>query len=351
MNLALRALDAGLLPDAILRAGIRHLLRQRLAEEAAGGLDEQDRRFHEFLRRCDASPIAVHTAAANEQHYEVPTQFYQTVLGPRLKYSSGLWPAGCTSLAAAEENMLAQSVERAAISDGMDLLDLGCGWGSLTLYLAERYPHSRITALSNSRTQREHIEAQAAARGFANVRVETANAAEWQPGQTFDRVLSVEMFEHMRNHRALLRRIASWLNPEGLLFVHIFCHRHFAYEYEERDEWDWMTRYFFTGGTMPSFGLFAQFQEDLLLESSHAISGVHYSQTLEAWLSRMDANRSALTPLFEKAYPGEARRWWNRWRVFFLACSELFRFRSGSEWFVGHYTFRKRAASAPYAGE
>jgi cyclopropane-fatty-acyl-phospholipid synthase len=345
-TLFLPLLERGLLPDALIRLGIRRNLAAKLAEEAAGGVEAQSERRRRFVAELDASPIAIHTTHANAQHYEVPTGFFQLVLGPHLKYSSGLWAVGVADLAGAERAMLELTAARAALADGQRILELGCGWGSLTLFMAERYPRASITAVSNSRTQREHIEAECRRRGFSNVTVITADMNDFEAPGRYDRVVSVEMFEHMKNYRALMRRIASWLEPGGALFVHIFTHREFAYPYEVKGEESWIDRHFFTGGNMPSDTLLLEFQDDLAIEERWRVDGRHYAKTAEAWLANMDRHRAAIRPLLADTYgPRETERWWNYWRVFFIACAELWSYRGGQEWMVSHYRFRKRAAT------
>jgi cyclopropane-fatty-acyl-phospholipid synthase len=335
-------LGSNLIPDPALRAGIRHLLRRRLREEGEGGLEAAHARFMGFLERMKAGPIAVHTAEANEQHYEVPPEFFRLVLGPRLKYRSCLWPAGGT-LDQAEEAMLALTCARAGLQDGQRILELGCGWGSLTLWMAERYPGCAVTAVSNSAPQREFILGRARELGLSNVEVLTADMNAFDPpARDYDRVVSVEMFEHMRNYEALLGRIASWLAPEGRLFVHIFTHREHAYPFEPRDASDWMARRFFTGGMMPSDHTLLYFQKDLRILGHWRVSGRHYQATAEAWLRRLDAAGGQVLELFARTYgAGAARNRFGQWRVFFLACAELFGSGGGERWFVSHYLFAK----------
>jgi cyclopropane-fatty-acyl-phospholipid synthase len=341
MNWGIELAERGRLPEFALRAGIRRLLRGRLQQIGNGGEAAIVRRRSALLTAMRRGPIAVATREANEQHYEVPAEFFHRVLGARLKYSGCYWPDGVETLDAAEEAMLELTCERAGVEDGMELLDLGCGWGSLALWLAERYPQSRVLAVSNSDGQRRFIERRAAERGLERLEVVTRDVNDFHPGRTFDRVLSVEMFEHMRNYRELLARIASWLAPGGRLFVHVFCHRERPYLFERDGGADWMARHFFTGGLMPSADLFLEFGDDLQMEKTWLVDGRHYERTARAWQHRLEADRKAIVELFGDVYgAAEARRWFHRWRLFFLACAELFAYNDGQEWLVGHYRLR-----------
>ncbi len=331
------------MPDVLVRAGVRRMAADRLAERPLWDGDE-------LADRLAAGPIALRTDAANEQHYEVPAEFFRLVLGPRLKYSACLWEPGTTTLADAEDAMLRLTCERAGVVDGMRILDLGCGWGSLTLWIAEHFPSCRIVAVSNSAGQRRFIEQRCAERGFANVTVVTADINDFRPDLSFDRVLSIEMFEHVRNHALLLERIAGWLNPEGRLFVHIFTHRDFAYTYEAESEDDWMARWFFTGGMMPSRDWLERFAEHLVVERDWHLSGTHYQRTLDAWLEKLDAQRSVVRKLFAATYGADAADlWYQRWRLFFLGSAETFGYSGGSEWGISHYLFAPRLQSRPSA--
>ncbi len=342
-NLAITATERGIVPDALVRAGIRRLLRARLSAIDARDAGAAAARTEAFVAAMRDAPIALLPHKANEQHYEVPAEFFAEVLGPHRKYSSAWWPEGVTDLLEAEERALAATCERAELADGQRILELGCGWGSLTLWMAHRFPRSRITAVSNSHSQRAYIEDAARRRGLRNVDVVTCNAEHFEPDGTFDRVVSVEMFEHLRNWPRMFGRVARWLEPGGRFFMHVFVHRSTPYAFDVQDDTDWMSEHFFSGGMMPSDDLALRFQDDLRLLSRWRWDGTHYARTSEAWLANMDARRETLWPIVAQTYGAErAGLWWMRWRLFFLSCAELFGHDHGREWWVAHYLFEPR---------
>jgi len=342
---ALEAAERGWIPEPILRMGIRRLCAERLSlEKERHGHKDSTESLVEVMSR---GPVAVATAEANEQHYEQPTALFAGTLGPRLKYSCCFWPEGVRSLAEAEDRALEETTKRARLSDGMDILELGCGWGSLTLWIASKYPNARITAVSNSATQRLHIESEARKHGWKGIRVITGDMNTFDTQDRFDRVLSVEMFEHMNNYRELFSRISRWMRPGGLLFVHVFAHRQYAYKYASEGAGDWMARNFFTGGVMPSEKLLTRFQDNVRLVEQWWWSGDHYRRTAEAWLDNMAANRGLVMEALSSEHGRRsAHVWYQRWRMFYLACAELWGYRNGQEWGVAHYLFERGEASA-----
>ena len=338
--------EQGLVPDRFIRSAIRRLLRGRLEELRPDDAEHIAEATQAFVAAMHQAPIALLTEKANEQHYELPPEFFALALGPHRKYSCCHWGPGIGSLADAEEQALAITCERAQLADGQRILELGCGWGSLTLYMAQRFPHARILAVSNSAPQREYIAAIAARRGLFNVQVVTCDMNDFSAPDDFDRVVSVEMFEHMRNHAMLFERISRWLAPGGKFFMHIFVHRAVPYLFEDEGEDDWMSRHFFSGGMMPSAALPLHFQRHLQIAAQWSWSGTHYERTANAWLENLDSQKAEALGILEATYgSGHGALWLQRWRMFFMACAELWGFRGGSEWFVGHYLFESRARS------
>lgn len=335
-------ISSGFVPDFILRYGIRKLLKERIKEITPLPPHSVEEVKKKFVSMMKTSPLAVQTRDANEQHYEVPTDFYLYALGPNLKYSCAYFEDGDT-LESAEIKMLERTVSMARIKPGDKVLELGCGWGSLTLFMAKNFPECQITGVSNSATQKLHIEQKARDRGLANVRIITADMNNFNTEEKFDRVVSVEMFEHMRNYDLLLSRISNWLNPNGTLFVHIFVHKSTPYLFEVKDDSDWMSKYFFSGGMMPSDDIFTFFQENFKLVEHVRYNGIHYAKTSEEWLKNTDRNKQKIMDIFEKHYgPKEGRKWLEYWRIFFMACAELWKYDDGREWFVSHYLMEKK---------
>jgi cyclopropane-fatty-acyl-phospholipid synthase len=346
-NLAISWTEQGLVPDAVIRAGIRRLCKQRLVEIHAGDAEAASAAFEKFVADMNTAELALLPQKANEQHYEVPAAFYAAALGGHRKYSSCYWPQEVSNLDDAEAVSLNSTCERAGIANGQSILELGCGWGSLSLWMAEHYPMSRITAVSNSRSQREHILSEAARRGLQNVDVITCDMNVFTTDARFDRIVSVEMFEHMRNWQTLFARIHDWLIPGGRFFMHVFCHRSTPYEFVDNGPSDWMGRHFFSGGIMPSDDLALRFQERLKLVQRWRWDGTHYEKTANAWLANVDARRDAVMPVLVATYgDAVAQQWLQRWRIFFMACAELFGYNHGQEWWVSHYLFERPIAAA-----
>jgi cyclopropane-fatty-acyl-phospholipid synthase len=347
MSYAERAInwtEQGLVPDAVIRSGIRRLLKQRLAEIHADDIERHGADTAAFIEMMNSSPVAPVPEKANEQHYEVPQAFFGFALGARRKYSSCFWGEGIASLDAAEAAALTITCERAELADGQRILELGCGWGSLSLWMAERYPRASITAVSNSHSQRAYIEGEAAKRGLTNLHIVTCDMNDFDIEQRFDRIVSVEMFEHMRNYRQLFERVHNWLVPGGKFFMHIFVHRDVPYEFVDAGASDWMSRHFFSGGIMPSNELPLFFQDHLKIKQRWHWNGQHYEKTANAWLSNLDMHRDQVFPLLAQTYGANAaEQWFNRWRIFFMACAELWGYRNGQEWFVSHYLFERPA--------
>ncbi|MBL4681958.1 MAG: class I SAM-dependent methyltransferase [Pseudomonadales bacterium] len=330
--------EQGYVPDWITRVGIRRLLKKRLNQEKRKFKAEHA--LQSLINEMNNSALAINTQDANKQHYEVPTEFYERTLGIHKKYSCGYFNTHVTNLSTAEEEMLSISCERAGLVDGMDILELGCGWGSLTLWMALHYPNSKIVAVSNSSTQKEFIDATTVQRNLNNIEIITSDMNDFSTATKFDRVVSIEMFEHMRNHQLLFQRIAQWLKPEGKLFFHIFCHKNIPYFFETKGKSDWMAEHFFTGGLMPSYDLPLAIESDLNLENRWIVNGKHYAKTNRAWLDQLDSNQDQILNILKKSKdPTPEIIQMNRWRIFFMACEELFAYNQGKEWHVGHYLF------------
>jgi cyclopropane-fatty-acyl-phospholipid synthase len=331
--------ERGVMPDATIRAGIRKLLRDRLRKERKESGELQLDEFYALIDSMNSSPVAVATNTANEQHYEVPSAFFETFMGPHMKYSCGLWQESTSTLRQAEINMLEMTALRAELEDGMDILELGCGWGSLSLWMAQHFPNSKIVAVSNSQTQKRYIDA----RGFPNLEVVTADMNVFATEQRFDRVVSVEMFEHMRNWSELMHRISGWLRDDGKFFMHIFVHRELAYLFNDSGKVNWMAEHFFKEGMMPSERLPFVLNQHLLVDHHWRVNGKNYARTLRAWLDNFDRNQAQALAILEKHCDShEARTQFGRWRIFFMASEELFGFKEGEEWYVAHYLFKKR---------
>ena len=334
--------ETGLVPDSVIRAGIRRLLENKRREIRADDVEAAAATLNEFVAMMNASPIALVPDLANEQHYEVPAEFFNQVMGDHLKYSCCYWPEGVATMTEAEAAALTLTCERAEIEDGMQVLDMGCGWGSLSLWIAEHYPNATVTSVSNSTSQRDFIMTQAAERGLSNITVIACDMNDFEAPGRYNRVVSIEMFEHMRNWGKLFSNIDRWLLPDGKFFMHVFCHRSTPYEYIDKGPGDWMSRHFFSGGIMPSADLPLRFPEHLNVERRWHWNGKHYTKTLNTWLKICDSNKESIMPVLADCYgEADASLWWQRWRIFFMACAELFEFNDGTEWYVGHYLLNK----------
>jgi cyclopropane-fatty-acyl-phospholipid synthase len=333
---AINVVERAPLPDSFLRMGVTYLVgrtRERLSAAPVSAVDA-------FSADMARYPIAIHTSEANAQHYEVPARFFELTLGPRRKYSCCYYDRFDTTLAEAELRALEETARHAGLADGQRILELGCGWGSLSLFMARNYPKASITAVSNSQSQRAHIESEAKRLGVANLRVVTADMNDFTTTARFDRIVSVEMFEHMSNWRGLLARLRAWLDADGRLFIHVFTHRDQAYRFDHADKSDWIAQHFFTGGIMPSHGLIRTFGDLFDVEEEWRWSGLHYQRTAADWLKNFDANRSEIDAVLRETYGADAALWRKRWRLFFLATEGLFGDQNGEEWAVSHYRLR-----------
>jgi len=342
LNYLIKLAENGTLPDFLIKKGIKNLCNDRLKWAKSLGPDKLHEHNQEWIEELKKSPIALVPEKANEQHYELPPSFFDIVLGSNLKYSSGYWPTNQTTFDESEVEMLELSCKRAELKDKQDILELGCGWGSLTCFMAQKFPNSKITAVSNSKDQKKHIEARCKKLNLTNIEVITCDMNDFDIDKKFDRVVSIEMFEHMRNYGILLNNISKFLNDGGKLFVHIFTHHTLMYPYVDNGPGDWMAREFFSGGQMPSHNLLLNFQEDLKIEKTWKINGTHYSKTSYAWLNKMDNNKKEIIEIFNDTYGKDnSRMWFQRWRIFFLSCAVMFGMENGTEWGVSHYRFRK----------
>ncbi|KAL5698637.1 hypothetical protein ACHQM5_029648 [Ranunculus cassubicifolius] len=343
VKMMLSSLERNLLPDLIIRRLTRLLLSSRLRSGYKSESQEQLADLISFAHSLKEMPIAIQTDIPKAQHYELPTEFFNLVLGNHMKYSCCYFADSSKTLEEAEKAMLDLYCERAQIQDGHTVLDVGCGWGSLSLYIAQKYSNCKVTGICNSTTQKDFIDGQCKERGLQNVEIIVGDISTYEMDASFDRVFSIEMFEHMKNYKELLKKISKWMKPESLLFVHHFCHKAFAYHFEDTNEDDWITRYFFTGGTMPSANLLLYFQDDVSIVNHWLVNGKHYAQTSEEWLKRMDQNLTVIKPIMETTYGKDsATKWTAYWRTFFISVAELFGYNNGEEWMVVHFLFKKK---------
>ncbi|MCL7036210.1 hypothetical protein MKW94_030593 [Papaver nudicaule] len=343
VRVMLSSLERNLLPDVVIRKLTKLLLASRLRLGYKPSSEIQLSDLIQFAHSLEEMPIAIKTDSAKEQHYELPTSFFKLVLGKYMKYSCCYFAGKTTTLEDAEQAMLELYCERAQIKDGQTVLDVGCGWGSFSLYIAQKYKNCNITGICNSKTQKEHIEEQCRELQLQNVEIIVADISTFDMEGSYDRIVSIEMFEHMKNYKELLKKISKWMKEDSLLFVHYFCHKAFAYHFEDTSEDDWITRYFFTGGTMPSANLLLYFQDDVSIVNHWLVNGKHYAQTSEEWLKRMDKNISSIKPIMESTYGKDAAvKWTVYWRTFFISVAELFGYNNGEEWMVAHFLFKKK---------
>ncbi|TGK41496.1 SAM-dependent methyltransferase [Leptospira andrefontaineae] len=343
MSLIYTLMEKNVFPDWLIRFRIRQLLHLRLRMEDKGSLEKNQEHLIQYVNSLKQSPIAIDTHAANEQHYEVPSSFFKLVMGKYMKYSSGYWTSPDIGIDESERTMLGLTCERAELENGMNVLDLGCGWGSLSLYVAEKYPKCKVTGVSNSKSQKKFIDSEAKKRGLKNLNILTADMNVFKTNLKFDRIISIEMLEHMKNYEVLFGKLASFLKPKGKFFVHIFTHKKFAYPFDIVDDTDWMAKYFFTGGQMPSHALFLYFQKDFQISNQWVVNGNNYALTSEAWLSNMYKNKEEVLQILGETYGKEqAVKWFVYWKTFFMACAELWKYNNGEEWIVSHYLFDKR---------
>ncbi|KAL6212260.1 hypothetical protein ACLB2K_017481 [Fragaria x ananassa] len=343
VRFALASLERNLLPDAVIRRFTRLLLASRLRSGYQPSSELQLSQLLQFVKCLKDMPIAIKTDDAKAQHYEVPTSFFKMVLGNNFKYSCCYFTDKSSSLEDAEKAMLEMYCERSQIKDGDSVLDVGCGWGSLSLYIAEKYKNCKVTGICNSTTQKAFIEELCRNRQLENVEIIVADISTFEMEASYDRIFSIEMFEHMKNYKDLLKKISGWMKQDGLLFVHHFCHKAFAYHFEDKSDDDWITRYFFSGGTMPSANLLLYFQDDVSVVDHWLVNGKHYAQTSEEWLKRMDHNSAAIKPIMESTYGKDsAVKWTVYWRSFFIAVAELFGYNNGEEWMVALFLFKKK---------
>ena len=327
--------ESGFIPDALIKIAARYISNKRISKSSI------DYDKPEIISALSKGVVAEKTSDANKQHYEVPPEYFYHVLGTNLKYSCSLFD-NVNLLDEAETSMLELYIERANIKDGHKILDLGCGWGSFSLYIAKKYPNTNITSVSNSSDQITYIKNEAQKRGLPNIKAYRMDVNSLELNTQFDRIISIEMFEHLRNYKLILSSLNNLLKPDGRLFIHIFCHKKLTYFYEMKNNFDWMTKYFFQGGIMPSKDIFEYFDDELEIINQWDINGNHYSKTCKAWLNNHYINRKKILDVFQKHYD-KPKIWFNRWRIFFLSCEAFFALNNGKEYFVSHYLLKKKS--------